>query len=336
MESLKKFIKIKSELEGFDGIFKDIPVTIGEDGTPIAVAFFDIDKTLAELRNIHGGAIIKLLEEILGENINDPKEIEETINIYFDGFKLGNSFREFDRMNGIYKLKHYEWIDPKIYIKERLNFKKKEIDSDGYEEHIIAKKYLDSYVEIASNIADNIYKNNPKEFELTKIKPVFALAKYYKALGIPMFGMTANGKKLVGTIAKYLELTDLFIDIATDEDMVGGGKEIIIPKLIKKLEDKGIKISKEKLIIVGDSFLGDIGSGYRYKDNGKEILFKGILVLKNMEELTEIKMQINNNEEFKQILKNTDIEALIIDNVKIDKNGSPILFEDNKQYLIKL
>lgn len=339
MEEIKNnniFIKIKSELESLDGTFKDIPIMIGESGTPLAVAFFDIDKTLAELKSIHGKAIRMLLEEVLKEGIKDPKDIEGLEKIYFDGFKLGNSFREFDRMNGIFVMKHYDWIDPNVYVKERLNFKMRDIDSEGTEEHETAKKYLNRYVEIASNIADDIYKNNREEYNLSKIRPVFALAKFYKALGIPMFGMTANGKKFVQTVAKYLDLPDLFIDIATDEDMVGGGKEIIIPKLIKKLEDKGIKVSKEKLVIVGDSLSGDIGSGFRYKGEGKEISIKGILVLKNNDELEEIKSKISENKDLKKIVENTDVEAFIVDNVRIDRNGVPQIFSDKNNFLIKL
>ena len=331
-----KFIKIKSELKCLDGTFRELPIMIGEDGAPLAVAFFDIDKTLAELKDIHGKAITTLLEEILGGDIKDVKDIEGIENIYFDGFKLGNSFREFDRMNGIFKLKNYDWINPNIYIKERLNFKMKEIDTEGTEEHTTAKMYLDKYVEIAGRVATDVFKNNPKEFELSKIKPVFALAKFYKALGIPMFGMTANGKKFVDIIAKYLDLSEIFIDIATDEDMVGGGKEVVIPKLIKKLEEKGIKVSKEKLVIVGDSLFGDIGSGLRYQDKGSEILIKGILVLKNMSELKEIRDQISYNNKLEEIIKNTNTEAFIIENVKLDSNGNPLLFSNKNNFLIKL
>ena len=324
------FIKITSELESIDGTFKEISITITDDGTPRAVAFFDIDKTLAELKNIHGVAIRALFKEFF------DKEFDGIEEVYFKGFRLGNSFREFDRMDGIYNLGHYEWIDPEVYIKERLNYKIKDIDSEGNETHKIAKMYLDRYAIIASKIAEDIYRNDKEEFETSKIKPVFALAKYYKILGIPMFGMTANGKDFVHTIAKYLGLSELFIDIATDEDMVGGGKEIIIPKLIKKLKDKGIKVSEEKLVIVGDSLSGDIGSGYRYKDNGKEIFIKGILVLKDMNELQTIKNQIAKNSELKKIIKNTDTEAFIVDNVKTDANGTPLILGDKKNFLIKL
>jgi len=324
------FIKVKSELESKDGTFKEFTITIKDDGFPMAVAFFDIDKTLAELKNIHGMAIKSLFKEFF------DKEFDGIEDVYFKGFRLGNSFREFDRMNGIYNLGFREWIDPDVYIKERLNKKRKEIDSEGNETHRIAQIYLDRYVEIASKIADDIYKNNPDEFETSKIKPVFELANFYKKLGVPMFGMTANGRKFVQTLAKYLGLSDLFIDIATDEDMIGGGKEVIIPKLINKLESLGVKVSKEKLVIVGDSLFGDIGSGYRYEENGSEIFIKGILVVKDNNELEQIRKQITSNHELEQIIKNTDSEAFVVDNVKINSNGLPLLFKDEKDFLIKL
>lgn len=62
MEEINKntYLNIKSDLIDIDGNNKEISITITEDGTPRAVAFFDIDKTLAELKNIHGQAI-KLL-----------------------------------------------------------------------------------------------------------------------------------------------------------------------------------------------------------------------------------------------------------------------------------
>lgn len=325
-----KTIVITSELFGIDGSHKDISIKITEDGTPMAVAFFDIDKTLAELKNIHGVAIKRLFKEFF------DKEFEGIEDVYFKGFRLGNSFREFDRMNGIYNLGRNEWIDPNIYIEERLNNKKEEIDNEGSETHSIAKMYLDRYVLIASEIADDIYKNNPKDFELSKIKPVFAIAKLYQTLGVPMFGMTANGHKFVDTISKYLGLSDLFVDIATDEDMVGGGKEIVIPKLIEQLENKGIKVSKEKLVIVGDSLSGDIGSGYRFRDGESEIFIKGILVLKDNMELDKIKNDIANNSELARIIKNTDTEAFIVENVRLDNNGTPLLFLNKNNFLVKL
>lgn len=335
-QETKKFLKMPSELENIDGVHKEINITLMEDGMPRAVAFFDIDKTLAELKIVHSQTIKKLLKEFLGKEDKDLENVEE---VYFKGFKLGNSFREFDRMNGIYNLGHEEWIDPEVYIKERLNKNREEIDGGGSEDHMIAKAYLDRYADMASSVADEIYKNNPEEFESSKIKPIFALAKLYKALGIPMFGMTANGKKFVGTIAKYIGLSDIFIDIATDEDMIGGGKEIIIPKIIERLEKKGVKVPKDRIVLVGDSLRGDIGSGSKFKENAenKEIKIKGILVMKDKKDLAEMHDLISHNPELKKILENTDTEAFVVENVPMDKNGDPLLFSGGrKDFLTKL
>ena len=330
MDEKNKIIKVPSKLKDLMGLSSEITIKLTDDGSPLAVAFFDIDKTLAELRDIHGAAIKALFKKFFNQEFPNIEEV------YFKGFRLGNSFREFDRMDGIYNLGYESWIDPEVYIQERLNHKKHEIDAEGSETHKIAKMYLDNYVTIASQIAQDLYLARPAEFELSKIKPVFALAHLYQSLGIPMFGMTANGRKFVETIAKYLNLPELFIDIATDEDMVGGGKEIIIPKLINQLEDLGIKVSKEKLVIVGDSLSGDIGSGYRYKDGGQEIFIKGILVLKDMAELEIIRKQISQNPELRKIINETDTEAFIVDHVRIDQGGLPLLFADKNKYLIKL
>ena len=98
------------------------------------------------------------------------------------------------------------------------------------------------------------------EFEKANIAPIFKLAQMYSRLGIPMVGFTANAKVLVDKLAKYLKLSDIFLDIATDETMQGGGKEVAIKYLIDELESKGIPIPKGRMIFVGDSLRGDIGT----------------------------------------------------------------------------
>ena len=85
----KEWINVQSLLEDINGDKKNIRIELMEDGKPRAMAFFDIDGTLAHLSVIHGKAIAKLFPD------QEPKELEET---YYKGFKLGNSFREFDRM----------------------------------------------------------------------------------------------------------------------------------------------------------------------------------------------------------------------------------------------
>ena len=89
----KRWVTVKSSLLSLDGTQKDIKIEIMEDGMPKAMAFFDIDGTLAHLSAIHGQAIKELFTDA------DPEELEQT---YYAGFKLGNSFREFDRMKRIY------------------------------------------------------------------------------------------------------------------------------------------------------------------------------------------------------------------------------------------
>ena len=114
MEDIKNnnnFVKVLSELTSIGGIHKEITIEITPDGTPMAVAFFDIDKTLAELKNIHGLAIKTLFKEFLDKDFDGIEEV------YFRGFRLGNSFREFDRMNGIYNFGFKDWIDEKYLYK---------------------------------------------------------------------------------------------------------------------------------------------------------------------------------------------------------------------------
>lgn len=59
----KRWLSISSELEDVNENKKDIKIEIMEDGKPRAMAFFDIDGTLAHLDIIHGKAIAKLFPE---------------------------------------------------------------------------------------------------------------------------------------------------------------------------------------------------------------------------------------------------------------------------------
>lgn len=311
-----KWISVNSELEHIDGNKKDIKIELMEDGKPRAMAFFDIDGTLAHLSIIHSQAIQKLFPN------QELKELEET---YYQGFKLGNSYREFDRMQGIYIDGHLDWKDPEFYFKNRFLPCSKEIDEPGNFAHDNAAEMLKEYGEIASVACDELYKNNPEAFKKTNIESVFLLAKMYSRLGIPMVGFTANAKVFVNKLAKYLNLSDIFLDIATDEIMSGGGKEIAIHHLIDKLESKGISVPKNRLIFVGDSLRGDIGTSLiaRRKDPG--IIGQGILVLKNKQALLEIKKQINENRELRNLADSINIYGFITENVPLDEQGNPML-----------
>ena len=311
-----KWITVQSELEGINGNKKEIKIELMEGKKPRAMAFFDIDGTLAHLDIIHGKAIAKLFPN------EDLKELEAT---YYKGFKLGNSFREFDRMIGIYQYGHTEWKDPEVYIKERLTPNKDGIDVPGNEAHDKAAEMLKKYGEAAGETADEIYKNNPEEFAKADIEPIFKLANMYSMLGIPMVGFTANAKVFVEKLAKYLKLSEIFLDIATDETMTGGGKEVAIHYLIKKIEEKGILVPKGNLIFVGDSIRGDIGTCILASKADKEIHGQGILVIKDKTDLINIKKQINENPELNNLVNAMEINAFMTDNA-IDEKGQVASF----------
>lgn len=314
----KKYINIQSELEDIDGKKKEIKIELMNDGKPITMAFFDIDGTLAHLSMIHGKAIQKLFPD------QEPNELEET---YYKGFRLGNSFREFDRMKGIYTDGHTEWKDPEFYFKNRLSPKIKEIDEPGNIAHDIAADLLKEYGEAAAQITEDLYKSNGEEFEKANIQPIFVLAKMYAQFGIPMVGFTANAKVFVKILAKYLKLSEIFLDIATDETMAGGGKEIAIKYLINKLESKGMPVPKNRLTFVGDSLRGDIGSSLVAQKLDKEISGQGILVLKNKAELIQTKKQINDDPKLKAITTSMNVFGLMVENVPLNQDGKPILLE---------
>ncbi len=322
----KKWISIQSELVGVDGNKKDIKLEIMENGEPRAVAFFDIDGTLAHLSAIHGKAITKLFSD------QEPKELEET---YYKGFKLGNSFREFDRMRGIYVDGHTEWKDEEVYFKERFIPNKKEIDEPGHSAHNVAEAILEEYGKIAARICDELYEKNPEEFEKADIAPIFKLAEMYSRLGIPMVGFTANAKVFVEKLAKYLKLSDIFLDIATDETMSGGGKEVAIHYLINEMEKKGIKIPEGRMIFVGDSLRGDIGISLIAREKNGGISGQGILVLKDKDALIEIEKQINENPELRNIVDNINVHGFIVDDVPLDENGNQMMLSRFRDKFLK-
>ena len=57
---------------------------------------------------------------------------------------------------------------------------------------------------------------------------------------------------------------------------------------------------------------------------------------KDNKELETIRKQIRENTELRKIIKNTDTEAFIVDNVKVDNKGVPLLYTNKNNFLIKL
>ena len=324
-----RIVSLQSEIKSVDGEKKQIAIKLAGDGMPKAVAFFDIDGTLAELTSIHGAVIKEVFQS------DDQNELAET---FFAGFKLGNSFREFDRMHGIYVDGYDAWRDPEVYIRERLQPYRDEIDEPGNPAHERASQYLNKYSGMAAGVAKATYEDNPETFEEVKLKPIFHLAKLYQRLGIPMVGMTANGHDFAKAISTYLGLGELFVDVATDREIAGGGKERAMEYLIKELEEKGIKIPKDRLIIVGDSLRGDIGSALKYRDAGNVgSKSKGLLVLRDDNELLKMQRLIETDDGLKSIVSEVDTSALVIANVPLSKSGKPLLGSGSRgDFLTKL
>ncbi len=324
----KKSICIKSLLKDENNNNPEICISLEKDGTAKAVAFFDIDETLAHLRPIYERAIPKVFPN------EDPVKLFE---IFYKGFKLGNSYREFDRMYQIYINKKSEWIDSERYRNERLLPFQKEIDGVGFEAHEVAAEYAQKYGVIAEKTTREIAENNPSVFKDASIAPIMTLAAYYKQLGIVMVGMTANAKVFIQELAKHIGLSHFFIDIATDETMEGGGKEIAIKKLIESLEIFGIPVPKERLIFVGDSIRGDIGSGVRFHELYKDYSGKGILVVKNKTELISVEHAVNEDPLLRHIADITDLHVFSVADVPKNPEGSPsLLSRDQDHFYHKL
>lgn len=328
MISNRSNIKLVSNLKSIDNLKSEINIATVNNNIPIAVAFFDIDKTLAHLDILYTDAIHKIFPE---------EEKNELIKIFLAGFKLGNSFREFDRMCSIYLDGKKDWIDPEIYIKERLNILRESIDNMGNEIHSRAASYLEKYGNEASLIAEDLYNKDPGIFQNARIGPLYVLMEIYKMNGVMMFGFTANSKIFVDKISTYLGLSEYFIDIATDETMEGGGKEIAITKLLEVVKSKNLEVPKKQLIFIGDSIRGDIGSGMLFCERNPDYGGYGIVVLQDEKSLIDIKHMINNDTYIHKIISKLPTYGFVVNNVPMNINGKPSLLErDMPKFLFRL
>ena len=95
--------------------------------------------------------------------------------------------------------------------------------------------------------------------------------------------------------------------------------------IINKLESKSIRVPKDRLIFVGDSLRGDIGSSLIAKNKNKKILGQGVLVLNNKKELIQIKKQISKDPKLKMVTDSMNIYGLVIEDVPLDEEKNPML-----------
>ncbi|MDD5489488.1 MAG: HAD family hydrolase [Candidatus Moranbacteria bacterium] len=288
-----KEMSVASDIETFDRRPRKIKIKLDSDGFPRAVAFFDVDKTLAECGFIHGEAFKKLFAEIYPDQ--DPDKLTEQ---YLNGLHLGTTFRVFHRMIGIARDGRKEWEDPEKYLEWFLGHEK-EVDKEG-DDHDLAAALSIRHSQMGAEMVKNM---DPQILEQTKIKPVFHLVKIYQRMGIPMCVMTANDEPFAKAVCKLLGLGDSFIALACQKDFVGQGKEGAIEYLIQRLEEKGVPIPR-KLIVVGDSLNGDISSGAKFVQKHPEYSVNGVLVSENDVEKTKYRIEKDPN------LKNIPVEIL--------------------------
>ena len=309
--------KVKSFLQDVDGKNAELSVAIAEDGKTRRVNFWDIDSCLLYTHDLFQQYLEKLFPN------EDPEELAE---VFRKGGQLGNSFREFHRMLLIYEdgLRQYE--DAELYRETFItdDEKRKSVDGPGHSDgnHERAAVAVGRLETIAVEQMREIYENDPEYFTSKKFLngPLVHLLEAKKRLGEVNVLMTANPRRLAETVIKYSGLTKYCYSLAGDEDMVGGGKEKAIEYLIGQLEESGIPVPKDRLVVIGDSQRGDVGSGWKLAQE-KGYRFEGILVRKDQPEAEQFKKVLSSDPELQKMFEEMDITVVASADVPKGKYG---------------
>lgn len=345
---MREKMEINNEVEGVFFVkshLENAPIRLkkAEDGKVPMTAFFDIDLTFLNLEEL----LYPKLRRLLWPNI-DSSKVDE---IHLGGFRLGTMFKEMYRMKMLndFPEEYKKWENAEVYENEFLSADGKNINDPEDDYHKIATTELKRFDEIATQVAKEIYEQNPESYDKAKIGPIFQLAEEYKRLGIPMVGMTANPRGFILEILKYTGLADKFIECATDDD-VSGDKEHKMKWLIEKLEQDNIPVSYDRLEVIGDSITGDVGSGPRFEHlmskerPGLKVKTHGLLIVENELALSKARQKLANKPLLeKDLVGSTRAQALRWDKVKKSPHGTfnmtsryrseflePIVFDDQE------
>ncbi len=328
-ESLERK-SFKSNLEKADGSFENFSIKLDKDGKPPLIVFEDIDKTLLHLEPTYNE-----IRKSMWPDAVKKDGLENFSKVHLDGFRLGTMWCELYHMYAIYSLGKEEWKDADIYAKDFLASGKKgeHIDEPGNIYHEISNRLLEKFDDIASETVEKQAKENPEFFEKSKIKSVYKLNTLYKKSGVVVVGMTANPKKFANALCKYAGLAESFMDCATDTD-IGVTKEYKMKWLIKKLEQKGIKIPYDKLLIIGDSPIGDVGNASRFQKleviEHPEVSASGIVINGNDKDLENAIEKLSK-------INDININAFDYSKVPEDINGNPQLYsKDRKEFYTEI
>ena len=314
-----------SNLQKADGTFESFSIKLDKDGKPPLIVFEDIDKTLLHLEPTY-----KEIRKVMWPDAVEKDGIEEVGRVHLAGFRLGTMWRELYRMHAIYDLGKTKWKDADLYAEEFLakGMPGEHIDEPGDPLHKKCDELLEKFDDIAASTVEKQAKENPEFFDEAKIQPIYKLNALYKRLGVVIVGMTANPKKFANALCKYAGLGESFMDCATDTD-VPGTKEYKMQYLIKQLEAKGINIPYDKILIIGDSPLGDVGSGSKFqkleKEKHPEVKTKGIVINGNEEDLI---VAIN---KLKEVI-DMEIHAIDTSKVPLDKHNNPDFTTKGRPY----
>jgi len=317
-----KFISITSDLENAGGEHENIKIKLGEDGKPRLLVFEDIDKTLLHLEPTYNEIRKNMWPEAVAQD-----GLSEFSKVHLDGFRLGTMWRELYRIYGIYSLGKSEWRDVNIYQKDFLASGKEgeHIDEPGDKYHEFSDDLLKKFDEIAARTVEEQAKDDPHFFDESKIGPMFKLNTLYKRLQIPVVGMSANPKKFIEALCKYTGLASNFIMCASDTD-VPGTKEYKMKWLTDQLEKKGLPVPYDRLLVIGDSPVGDVGSASKYKqlirNEHPEVSASGIVIIANENDLEDAVIKLKE-------VNDIDIHTFDYTKVPTDK-GESMLFSRNR------
>ncbi|MBU1039121.1 hypothetical protein KKC17_02745 [Patescibacteria group bacterium] len=332
-EKEKTFIEVESNLEKPDGSREIFKINLLPDGKPKLIAFCDIDKTFVHLEPCY-----KEIRKTLWPKAVDKEGLEEVTRVHLAGFRLGTMWRELDRMHRIYELGQEQYKDSDVYSREILGSGKEGeyIDQPGNSLYEQANKMLETFDNVAAEVVEKMYQADADSFNEGKIGPIYHLAAMYKRLGVPMMAMSANPKKFLNAVLKYTGLSEHFIDSASDTD-VPGLKEYKMEYLMETLKNKGLNIPYDRLIILGDSPTGDVGSGPRFeklmkaKNPDLQVTVKGLLVVENNNDLQSARQVVSQDQDLIKSVQILDLSSVPVS--KID--GSYLLAGKNQKDFLK-
>ena len=299
---------VVSALSDQRGNHPRLDVRVYDNGLSPAV-YFDLDRTLLRLDFIYRPALERLFPDV--------SATDELWRLHSDGFKLGTSYREFDRMHGIIREGIEGWEDPDRYLDERRAI----IDADSPARRRSAE-YTRRYADYAIEIARQWFGRNPAAFSQAHIKPVVQLLRVLRRIGIATACMTANNETFARDVLAYSGLAPLFLELAGDESMDGGGKEVAIQKLTDRMAKLGVSVAKHRLGLIGDSLLGDIGVARKLPGPYKA---GGLLVVENEEALFAERQILAQNRDRRDAAERLGVRVFVLDRVPCNSRGTPIL-----------